>query len=178
MGKPIMRDEKSYNGELMTKGKNNEETIISWLQSKGRKIIDFREFKLAQRIDVDCGIESIDGQIVLAEIKSDNYIKETGNLLFEFCRINHYVKNKWFYLGWGWRSPAQNLIIRNPNSGETFIFDFLDLRKFIGEYVGRVGKNIKINITETDKQKTTFNYLIPFDDLKKDNLIYKREIIQ
>lgn len=177
MGQPVMREDKTYDGILMSKGKANEEVIINWLKSKGREIIDFREFKLAQRIDVDCGIESKDGQIVLAEIKSDNYIKESGNLLFEFNRINHYVKNKWFYLGWGWRSPAQNLIIRNPKTGEIFIFDFLDLRTFVGKYIGDVGSKLKINITETDKQKTTFNYLIPFEDIKKYRLNYKKDVV-
>ena len=172
-----MREEKDYNGFLMQKGKDNEEIIMNWLRDRGRKIIDFREFKLAQRIDVDCGIETIDGTIVLAEIKSDSYIREDGNLLFEFCRINHFVKNKWFYLGWGWRSPAQNIIIRNPKTCETFIFDFVDLRIFVGKYIGNVGKGLNINITETDKQKTTFNYLIPFSEIIKHKLVYKKERI-
>jgi len=170
-----MRKEKNYNGEMMAVGKENEEIILNWLRNKySKEVLDFREFRLAQRIDVDFGIETIDGKIVLAEIKSDRHISESGNLLFECNRINHFAENKWFYLGWGWRSPAQNLIIRNPNSGWTFIFDFYKLRKFVGRYISEVGKNIEINITETDDQKTTFNYLIPFECIKKKNLFYKK----
>lgn len=173
-----MRNERSYNGVMMTIGRANEEIILEWLQSKyAKEILDFREFRLAQRMDVDFGIETIDGKIVLAEIKSDKWIKEDGNLLFECNRINHFAKNNWFYLGWGWRSPAQNLIVRNPNSGDTFIFDFLELRKFIGSYISKVGYKLRTNITETDEQKTTFNYLIPFSEIKK-SLYYKKFIIE
>lgn len=169
-----MKNEKTYSGELMEKGFKNEEIILLWLETMAKEIIDFREFRLAQRIDVDFGIETIDGSIVLAEIKSDKWIKENGNLCFECNRINHFVKEKWFYLGWGWRSPAQKLIIRNPETRETFIFDFTELRKLVGSYVSKIGKNLKINITETDKQKTTFNYLIPMVEFIK---IYKKYIV-
>jgi len=162
------RKEKSYDGEMMQKGITNEEIVYNWLKYKQdcKEIIDFRDFRLAQRIDVDFGIETIDGDIVLAEIKSDIHIRDKGNLCFECNRINHYVKDKWFYLGWGWRSPARKLIVRNPTTSETYIFDFIDLRKRIGEYIAVVGKKLIINIYETDKQKTTFNYLIPMIELR------------
>lgn len=173
-----MRNESSYSGEMMIVGRENEEIILKWLRNKySKEVLDFREFRLAHRMDVDFGIETIDGKIVLAEIKSDKYISEQGNLLFECNRINHFAKNNWFYLGWGWRSPAQNLIIRNPVSGNTFVFDFFELRKFIGSYISKVGYKLRIDITETDKQKTTFNYLIPFSDIKE-NLYYKKFIIE
>lgn len=160
------RKEKSYKGTMMQKGETNELIVYNWLIKNYKGIIDFRSFRLAQRIDVDFGIETIDGDIVLAEIKSDIHIRDKGNLCFEFKRINHFVKDKWFYLGWGWRSPARKLIVRNPATSETYIFDFLALRKRIGEYIAVVGKKLIINITETDKQKTTFNYLIPMIQLK------------
>ena len=70
----------------MAIGKRNEEIVMSWLNNYAKEIIDFRDFRLAQRIDVDCGIETIDGNIILAEIKSDKWIKESGNLLFECNR--------------------------------------------------------------------------------------------
>jgi hypothetical protein len=167
LGERGMREEKSYNGDLMQKGTKNEEIILNWLQNdiSSKGIIDFREFRLAQRIDVDFGIETIDGKIVLAEIKSDKWISRNGNLCFETMRINHFVDDKWFYLGWGWRSPAQSLIVRNPETNETYIFPFLQLRRKIASYISEVGRSLRTNITETDKQKTTFNFLIPMNVL-------------
>jgi hypothetical protein len=158
--------EKSYSGPMMQAGMRNEEILLNWLKKTARSILDFREFRLSQKIDVDFGIETIDGNYVLAEIKSDKWIKEEGNLCFEVHRINHFAKDHWFYLGWGWRSPAQKLIIRNPETGETFVFDFSELRTEIGRYVSRLGKNLRIAIVPTDKQKTTFNWLIPMRELK------------
>ena len=168
-----MREEKTYNGALMAVGVKNEDAVISWLNSRpqNRGIIDFREFKLAQRIDVDFGIESIDGEIVLLEVKSDKWIKESGNLCFEQHRINHFVPNKYFYLGWGWRSPAQKLLVRNPETGESFVFDFNYLRAQIARYISVNGKSCRIAIVETDKQKTTFNLLIPMSELKYNKII-------
>jgi len=167
------RPEKSYDGVLMAKGTANENIILLWLETFGKSVIDFREFRLAQRIDVDFGIETIDGNIVLAEIKSDKHIREDGNFLFEIFRINHFVVDKWFYLGWGYRSPAQRLIVRNPQTGDTFVFDFLKLRTFIGQHVAGQGKRLKgrIEIVETDRQKTTFNFLIPMLKIKH---LYKK----
>lgn len=171
-----MRNEKTYSGELMKIGKLNEDILIKWLKNKGNHIIDFRDFRLAQRIDVDCGIETVDGNIILAELKSDKWISENGNLLFEKFRINHFAHpEKMFYLGWGWRSPAQKLIIRNPEKNEVFVFDFNKLRIFIGFYISEVGKKLIVNIKETDKQKTTYYFLIPMKELKS---IYKKFILQ
>lgn len=165
---------KSYNGELMQKGTENENIILKWLEHslKAKTIIDFREFRLAQRIDVDFGIETIDGNYVLAEIKSDRWITRNGNLLFEFLRINHYWINHWNYTGWGWRSPAQKLIIRNPNTNGTFVFDFLELRTFVGKYIAEMKKKIRIDIVLTDTQKTTFNFLIPFKKIEEYGVEY------
>lgn len=170
-----MRTEKSYDGELMKIGKSNEEIIFNWLKKNYKDIIDFRDFRLTQRVDVDCGIETIDRNILLAELKADNHISETGNLLLENNRFNHFIRtDKMFYLGWAWRSPAQKLIIRNPKTHETFVFDFNILRKKVGEYISKIGKKLKVIIVETDKQKTTLNLLIPMYYLKN---IYKKIII-
>lgn len=160
-----MREEKSYNGELMRKGTENERVILDWLSENFKSVLDFREFRLTQRIDVDFGVETIDGNFVLAEIKSDKHISEDRNLCFEVFRINHFVTENQFYLGWGYRSPAQKLIIRNPDTGKVFVFDFLKLRSKIGSYIAEKGKTIRMLPVETDKQKTTFNFLIPMHDL-------------
>jgi len=165
---PATRPIKSYNGSLMARGTANEDVIMEWLRTAARDIIDFRDFRLTQHIDVDCGIESIDGDIQLAEIKSDKHLKQDGNLLFECFRVNHFVEEHWFYLGWGWRSPAQKLIIRNPYTGYTIVFDFTKLRHKIGRLIKQEGKPFKrrIDVVETDDQKTTFNFLLPLSSVE------------
>lgn len=158
-----MRPRKSYSGDLMERAISNEEIILHWLENGYKSVIDFREFRLAQRIDVDFGIETIDGKIVLAEIKSDKHLSPIGNLLFENHRINHFKYEKWFYLGWGWRSPAEKLIIRNHESGYTLVFPFNALRVRVAAYIGKYGRKIRMDVVETDDQKTTFNFLIPLE---------------
>lgn len=161
-----VQSERSYQSELMKIGKSNEDIILDWLKKspEAKAIIDFREFRLAQRIDVDFGIESIDGDIQLAEIKSDKMISESGNLFFETQRINHFAENHWAYLGWGWRSPAQKLIIRNPVSGDAFVFQFQKLRIRVGELVSQ--RHYRLTTVYTDPVKTTFGLLIQLSKIK------------
>jgi len=186
-----MRQPKSYSGVLMEKGKVNEAAIIKWLEREGKLVLDLRDFRQAQHIDVDIGIEDHDG-IVLAEIKSDEYISETpneptpgfkplrGNLCFENMRINHYARGNWFYKGWGWRSPAKLLIVRNPPTQKTFVFEFEKLRNFVGKWIIKheeIYKSpIQMTTVMTDDGKTTFNFLIPMSELKKARL-YKGPFI-
>ena len=171
----------NYKGELMNKGKENEEIILQWLKDDKRftEVKDYRLIKEWQYLDVDFVAKTLNGDYILLETKSDKYISEEGNLLFENERLNHYAEDHWFYLGWGWRSKADKFIIRNPDTNEAFIFNVRKLRDFIGKFIGgltpEATKHI-IKIVKTDKQKTTFNYLIPFTKIPKE--IYKKYIIQ
>jgi len=160
------KPEKSWNGELMKKGKAAEEKVLNWLKNRNniKEIIDFREWRLTQRLDVDCGIETIDGKIILAEIKSDIHLGNSLNFLFEIFRINHFIHpDKIFYLGWAFRSPAKYLLYFSPKENSIYRFLFSDIRLQIGQYVSRCEKNNNPNIcwVYTDRQKTTCNLLIP-----------------
>jgi len=156
------RQAKSYSGELMQKGRAGEVVVLEWLKKSpfAKEIIDMREFRISQRIDVDCGIETLDGALLLAEIKTDYNLGKTGNFLFEFFRINHYAKaDKVFYLGWTFRSPAKYLLYYSPNENIIYHFTFRDIRETIGKYVAKVKP--QIIVVPTDERKTTFNILIP-----------------
>ncbi len=153
---------RSYSGELMRKGRSGEEVILEWLKGNPfiKEIMDMREFKFSRRMDVDCGIETLDGSFVLAEIKTDYNLGKTGNFLFEIFRINHYVKaDRVFYLGWVFRSPAKYLFYYSPNENVVYCFTFGDIRETIGKYVAKTKPQIVV--IPTDEQKTTFNILIP-----------------
>lgn len=153
---------RSYSGDLMRKGRAGEEIVLEWLRKSpyAKDVIDMREFRVSQRLDVDCGIETIDGSIVLAEIKTDYNLGKSNNFLFEVFRINHFVEaDKVFYLGWAFRSPAKYLLYYAPNEKCLYRFTFKNIRETIGQYTAK--NQPKVIITPTDEQKTTFNILIP-----------------
>jgi len=160
------RATKSYSGALMEKGRTGEEIVMRWLDNNHycREVIDMREFRISQRLDVDCGIETVDGAIVLAEIKTDYNLGKTSNVLFEVFRINHFVSSdKVFYLGWAFRSPAKYLLYYAPFEKALYKFEFATIRQIIGKYVS--ANSPIIQVTPTDEQKTTFNILIPLTKL-------------
>jgi len=156
------RESKTYSGELMQKGRIGETAVLEWLNKSqaAKEIIDMREFRISQRLDVDCGIETLDGALVLAEIKTDYNLGRTNNFLFELFRINHFVEaDRVFYLGWTFRSPAKYLLYYSPNENSVYCFTFKNIRETIGKYISKTKP--QIIIIPTDEQKTTFNILIP-----------------
>ncbi len=156
---------KSYSGEMMDKGRVGETAVMEWLRKNPftKEIIDMREFRISQRLDVDCGIETLDGALMLAEIKTDYNLGKTNNYLFELYRINHFMEaDKVFYLGWAFRSPAKYLLYYSPDENAVYRFLFSNIRETIGQYVAK--HKPQMNITPTDKQKTTFNILVPKDN--------------
>ncbi len=167
------RAEKSYNGDLMKKGKTGEQIVIEWLKNRKEvsEVIDMREFRISQRLDVDCGIETVDGEILLAEIKSDSYLGKTQNVLFEVFRINHFISSgKIFYLGWAFRSPAKYLLYYAPFEAAVYRFEFENVRKLIGKYTSEHEPRIKI--VPTDRQKTTFSFVLPISFFKNNYIKY------
>ena len=156
------RQKKSYNGDMMKKGTINEDIYIEWREKMGYKVIDNRDKRFEQFNDVDFAVVNSEGIQVTEEIKSDKNIGEFKNLFFESERIYHFAKEdeNRIKIGWGWRSSAQKLIVRNPETGEIFVFNFQKLRKGVNDYIKRVGRSLEIKCIETDKTKTTIGYLI------------------
>lgn len=157
-----MRQERSYEGEMMKIGKENEDKIIDYLKSENIEVIDFRDSKEHQDIEVDilAGDKTI-------EIKADKYINTKGNLFFETQRIYRSYETHPQEEGWGYKSKADWLIVRNWLTGETFVFDFEELRKRVHKLVSNFTTNrLSYTVVETDKIKTTFGLLIPTRHLK------------
>jgi hypothetical protein len=156
------RKTKSYDGEMMKKGTINEDVYIEWREKMGYKVVDNRDKRFEQFNDVDFAVVNSEGIQVTEEIKSDKNIGEFKNLFFESERIYHFAKEdeNRIKIGWGWRSSAQKLIVRNPETGEIFVFNFQKLRKAVNDYIKRVGRSLEIKCIETDKTKTTIGYLI------------------
>lgn len=166
-----MRQESTYDGEMMNNGKENENYVINWLRNSLRyDVRDTRDRVDGQYRDIDC-MYMKDKKWIEVEIKSDRYIKPEGNLCFEYFRIYPFAEpENVFYLGWGWRSSAKQLIIRNPNMNDIWIFNLAELRKWVGKYM--TVRNIdKFKLVATDTKKTTWNLLIPMREI--DTRIYE-----
>ena len=160
-----MKADKTYSGELMRKGRVGENAVMKWLealkkQNKLRDFIDVREFRISQRLDTDFVIESTDHKLELAEVKTDSYLATSKNYIFELHRINHFVSpDHVFYLGWAFRSPAKYLFFYDPGNQNIHRLLFSDIRTKIGAFVDKARPILKPVLT--DKQKTTYNILIP-----------------
>lgn len=167
-----MRQERSYSGNLHNIGKQNEDVIINYLiKEYGEDYKDVREEKEYQDDEVDF---IINGKGI--EIKGDKYISSKGNFFFETQRINHYSKEYPQSLGWGWKSEADLLIIRNWETEETFIFNFNELRTRVGELVSNWSNNrLTLTVVETDQVKTTIGILIPMRHLRD---LYDYKVIE
>ena len=161
----MIRKAKTYNGDLMNKGSDNEEIVMIWLQRKFNNFYfeDLRKYEWAQKNDIDCCIYKKGEEKINIEIKSDIHIDENKNFLFEFFRYHHFVTFNCGYMGWGCRSHADRLIIRNPRTNKIFIFRLKILRMEVGKYISE--NKVRIDQVDTDDQKTTFNFLIPMNSL-------------
>lgn len=157
------RQEKSYDGDLMEKGKVIETAVIEWLRGQGVSVIDVSNNEFMQSLDVDIVFTSKELKTYLGEIKADYRMQETGNICYETMRIYHNITR--IEHGWGVKSPADYLFYASPPEGNLFIFKFAKLREIVTDYIKRTGKNVKTILVETDKGKTTHNILIPLKEL-------------
>jgi len=160
-----LKTDKTYSGELMAKGKVGENAVLKWLealkkQNKLRDFIDVREYRIHQRLDTDFVIESTDCKLELAEVKTDSHLATSLNYLFELFRINHFAPpDRVFYLGWALRSPAKYLFYYDAGNKNIHRLLFSDIRTKIGAFVDKARPTLRPVFT--DKQKTTYNILIP-----------------
>lgn len=171
-----IRQEKSYSGELMRKGECAESVVYKWLSTRNnvKTIFDVRSMEIMQNLDIDFLITLSDGRKHAVEVKSDIWISESGNFLFETYRINHTISDprKRFYEGWGTRSGADILFVVNPKTQFGFLFkDFTLLRNKISNFIRNKNTqeiNTLLKCKATDKIKTTFFFTIPMNIFKED----------
>ncbi len=93
-------------------------------------------------------------------MKTDSHLATSPNYLFELFRINHFASpDRVFYLGWAFRSPAKYLLYYDAGNKNIHRLLFSDIRTKIGAFVDKARPILKPVLT--DKQKTTYNILIP-----------------
>lgn len=155
---------RSYSGDYMRVGLDGQNKVINFLRNNPEIIAvrDWSEVKETQEADIDCAIKTRDGNILLAEIKTDNHLGKSGNVLFEVLRINHTCDPEYsLTLGWSGRTPANYIIYYAPSINKIYTFKTSNLRKAMQRYTRESRKQTNINIVETDNIKTTINILLP-----------------
>lgn len=162
---PSALRQRSYSGGYMDVGKKGESVVLDWLRRNPQilGVEDLRELRVMREADADCMLTNRDGTISLAEIKTDNYLGVSGNVLFEILRINHTAPpERSATLGWAARSPARYLFYYAPQVNKIYYCKFDDFRKVFQDYTRETRQKMNINIVPTDNIKTTVNVLIPY----------------
>lgn len=158
---------KSYNGELMLKGKEGEQLIKEWLINKSwKEVLNVGSYKENYKREIDLLCTDEKGKKYSFEIKTDKHLKPDGNILCEIFRINHPVSNESdaiFHKSWSFTSVSDIIVFINLSTKYCVISSFEVLRQIIKEYVREKRKKTDIRIVETDNGKTTFNFIIPLE---------------
>lgn len=155
----------------MQAGRRAEELVLSWLRENPQVagVEDMRDLRVMREADVDCGIKLYDGRICLAEIKSDYNLGVSGNIAFEFLRINHTAhSDASVTLGWSARSPAKWLFMYGPQVHAIYQIEFADYRATVQKHTRE--KDASVKWIRTDEIKTTLIFIVPeaaFTAMKK-----------
>lgn len=157
------RQERSYDGEMMAKGREGENAVTKWLVSLGKTVTSVAANEFMQKQDVDILFSGDDGVCHFGEIKTDHNMSRTHNFCFEIMRFYH--PSGIYREGWAIKSPADFLFVHTPDTGQIYCFVFDKLRDACVQYVRDKGKDIRSTMVETDKSKTTLSLLIPLSAL-------------
>jgi hypothetical protein len=155
---------RSYDGDYMAVGKKGEEVVMAWLASRPYVIgvDDLRQLRVMREADVDCSFSLSDGRVALAEIKTDQHLGKSGNILFEILRVNHTAPtDRAGVLGWSLRSPATWLLYYAPAVAMIYQLRFADFRAGFQRYTAVARERSRQIWVNTDQIKSTLNVLVP-----------------
>lgn len=157
------RQPRSYDGLMMEKGKVGEKAVTEWLERRGFVVVDVSDHEAMQQLDVDLVVARKDEKPVLCEVKTDYIAHITNNICFEVIRVYHGVGA--LDRGWAVKSPADYLFYVLPQANKFYCFYFKEFRTKAVKHIETAGKDLKSTTVETDKGKTTHNFLIPLSAL-------------
>ena len=166
---------RSYSGDYMTAGNNAEEIVIRYLKGEPtvERVVDCRDDPERQNQEIDFEVFLKNGKKIFVEVKSDAYLGKSGNILFEFARINHTVSDLSFCAvrGWSIRSRATHFIYYAPAVESLYIIKTPNLRTAMQEYTKQARKNTHFDYVSTDEIKSTLNILIPISFVKEIKIV-------
>lgn len=162
MPRPDPNRERSYDGDMMTLGKDGESVVYDFLHARTtlQRVEDVREDPQWQQRDVDFIAHHATGQ-TLVEAKTDTWMGRTGYVLFEFARIYHTSPAHPIKLGWSVTSEADVFCIWAPSMAWLYAITAVHLRDAMRQYTRQARKKTRISFIETDAIKSTLNFLIP-----------------
>lgn len=147
----------------LERGKHGEDIILKNIPQiivGIKEIIDVREEKLFQLLDVDFIFVTNKGKSILIEVKTDSLADKTGNIAYE------YVSNKKFNtIGCFEKTKSDLILYYLENTNEMHIIKTKDLQEHI-----RRNKN-KMCIRPMGD--SALGYLIKIETLIKENVILK-----
>ena len=164
MPKPDDKRKRSYDGDMMDNGRKAEDAVFMFLMEIKSidQIDDLRNVPDWQSRDVDFCVWR-NGEPEFIEVKSDESIGRSPNILFEFARINHTSIDHLARFGWSLFSLADRFAIWSPITKVVFMVGATDLRDGFNRYVRDARKNTRIVPIPTDEIKTTIVFLVPCD---------------
>lgn len=159
----------------MAAGQQAEEIVMSYFKHRSdvEKIIDCRLNPERQDQEIDFDVFLKNGKKIFVEVKSDAYLGKSGNILFEFARINHTVVDTLFSirLGWSARSRATHFVYYAPSCHSLYFVQVFRLREAMQKYTLKERKQTRIDYVATDSIKSTLNILIPIEYVKDVKII-------
>lgn len=173
MPAPDRLRQRSYDGDMMFAGRDGESAVLDFLRQSATvsHIEDLRDDLHWRDLDVDFRVQRPWGA-ELVEAKSDVHLGRSPYVLFEALRINHTSREHPVTLGWSARSAADWFLIWSPEVGGLYFFRVGDFRTAMRKHSMTARKAMRVSIVETDRIKTTINFLIPLAQVP--HRIYER----
>lgn len=157
----------TYQGDYKRMGKVGEAVVLSWLKRRRdiAEVRDVREIVEYQEADVDFEIEWRSGRKELAEVKTDQYLGVSGNVLFELLRVNHVTRHgKRGEVGWSLRTPADWLFLYAPAKDCLLYVRTGKMQDWFQAWTEQWRQNVPLRWVSTDRNKSTLCALVPWSE--------------
>jgi len=162
---------RSYDSELMDIGEPAEAYVARYLEREYVKVVPVG--KERQRRDFCCFLP--DGKMHLNECKTDTRIAETTKIPWEIFRLEK--RGARAYISWGYASPCYRVVFYVPQWFRLLDVRAQDVRRVIFKHLMSKGR-LLVAPTLTDKDRITFNFLVPLGLLKQNNVLKEVEIAE
>lgn len=150
-----------FNEDIKTAKNGEDITHLYLLDSKStKKVIDVRDDKFFQELDIDFLQQDIDNKINKIEVKTDTMAHRTGNFAYEHTS-NKYYKTK----GCFEKTQSDYIFYYVQGTKDMYVLDTKKLQK----YVHSNSKTLK----EVCMGDNALGYLIKLTDIEAKGLGYK-----